>query len=106
MKKFIMGWLKFKPGMRDAFVASSAWYVDVCREEPGCVFFDMCLSPRDPDVAMVMECFASGEAHDQHLTTPHFHRFWKQLDDVCIEGTFQNIFSDTVVPDSAKFGTA
>ena len=106
MKKFIMGWLKLRPGTRDAFIQRSASYIDVCRKEPGCVFFDFSLSPFDPDVAMVMECFASGEAHDLHLTQPHFKKFWQELSEVCVEGTFENIFADHVVPDTARFGDA
>lgn len=104
MKKYIMGWLKFRPGKRDAFIAASRGYIEACRAEEGCEFFDFSLSPFDPDLAMVMECFASREVHElAHLKTGHFKTFWKQLGEVCVEGRFENIFADHVEPDSARF---
>ena len=104
MKKFIMGWLKFKPGKRDAFIAASREYVEVCRTEAGCEFFDFSVSLFDPDMAMAMECFSSREMHAAHLETERFKTFWKQLGEVCIEGRFENIFADHIEPDSARFG--
>lgn len=98
-----MGWLKFRPGERDSFLRAQRSYVDACRAEPGCLFFDMPVDPFDSDTAMVMECFASEEAHAEHLTRSHFHEFWAALGKVCLEGTFQNILSDEVTPDTAKF---
>ena len=104
MKKFIMGWLRFKPGKRDAFIAASREYIETCRAERGCEFFEFTLSPFEPDVAMVMECFSSRETHeDVHLKTAHFEEFWKKLGGVCIDARFLNILSNTVTPDSAKF---
>ena len=104
MKKYVVGWLRFKPGKRDAFIAASREYIETCRAESGCEFFDFSLSPFDPDMAMVMEGFSSREIHEEaHLKTPHFKEFWRKLGEVCIDARFLNILSDTVIPDSAKF---
>ena len=103
-KKFIMGWLHFKPGKRDAFIAASRTYIETCRAEPGCEFFEFSVSPFDPDLATVMECFSDRRTHEEvHLKTEHFRKFWKDLGEVCIEGRFQNILSDTVEPDRHVF---
>jgi quinol monooxygenase YgiN len=104
-KKYVIGWLRFRPGKRDAFVHASREYVDKCRKERGCEFFEFALSPYDADMAMVMECFSSAAIHEQeHLKTAHFETFWKSLGDACLDARFLNILSDTVQPDSAKFG--
>ena len=106
-KKFIMGWLHFKPGKRDDFIAKSRWYADACRAEAGCEFFDFSLCPFDPDLAMVMECFSDRRAHEEdHIASEHFKRFWKALGEVCVEGRFQNILSDTVKPERHVFSQA
>ena len=103
-KKYIMGWLRFKPGRRDAFIAAQRPYVEACRAEPGCEFFEFSVSPFDPDLATVMECFSSRAAHEQvHLNTEHFKAFWPALGEAAVEGSFLNILSDTVEPDSARF---
>jgi quinol monooxygenase YgiN len=103
-KKYVVGWLRFKPGRRDAFIQASREYVETCRKERGCEFFEFSLSPFEPDIAMVMECFSSREIHEgEHLKTVHFEAFWKRLSDACIDARFLNILSDTVIPDSAKF---
>ncbi|MEJ0013401.1 MAG: antibiotic biosynthesis monooxygenase [Bauldia sp.] len=103
-KKYIMGWLHFKPGKRDAFIAGSRDYVGKCRAESGCEFFDVSVSPFDSDLAMVMECFTSPEVHEaEHLNSRHFKQFWAALGEVCVEAHFENILSDTVIPDTTKF---
>lgn len=101
-----MGWLRFKPGKRDAFFAVARPFIEGARSEEGCEFFEMIASQYDPDLVVVMECFKSREAHEAHLKTPHFLESWKVLNEFCDEGTFKNIFSDHVEPDSHKFGTA
>ena len=54
-------------------------YVATCREEKGCLFFEMNPSFTDPDVVTIAECFESAEAHSAHLRTPWFEAFWAEL---------------------------
>jgi quinol monooxygenase YgiN len=103
-RKYIVGWLTFRPGKRAEFMEIALPYVAACRQEPGCLFFEMSLSPTDSDVVLAMECFQDAEAHTTHLKTPEFQAFWRVLDTLCLHGTFENVFAGSVIPDSATFG--
>lgn len=102
-RKFIIGWLKCRPGKRDELVALLGPYVAACRAEEGCLFFDMNPSVTEPDVVVVSECFASRAAHQAHVEQETFRRFWNQLYELCLEGRFENIFPGHVEPDRADF---
>ena len=102
-KKYIMGWLKLKPGNRDAFVAEYQKGALATRQEPGCVFYDFALSPEDPDTVLIMECFASEPAHAEHLTTPHFKAVWVAFQKLGAEGHFEDIWSNTFKASAVRF---
>ena len=102
-RKFIIGWLRCRPGKRDELVGLLGPYVAACRAEDGCLFFEMNPSIHDPDVVTLAECFATAEAHDVHCQQQTFRRFWDRLHDLCLDGRFENIFADRVEPDSADF---
>ena len=78
-RKYIIGWLTFGPGKRDDFMKLAVPYFATCREEKGCLFFEMNPSFTDPDVVTIAECFESAEAHSAHLRTPWFEAFWAEL---------------------------
>ena len=103
-RKYIIGWLTFGPGKRDDFMKLAVPYVATCREEKGCLFFEMNPSVTDPDVVTIAECFESAEAHSAHLRTPWFEAFWAELNHLGLHGRFENIFAGRVEPDSAEFG--
>ncbi len=105
-RKYIIGWLTFAPGKRDDFMRIALPYVAACREEPGCVFFEMNPSVTDPDVVTIAECFESAEAHVAHLRTPRFEAFWAELSRIGLHGRFENIFAGRVEPDAAEFAGA
>jgi quinol monooxygenase YgiN len=105
-RKYIIGWLVCRPGKRDALMALAVPYAAECRREEGCLFFEMNPSVHEPDVIAVAECFASPEAHEVHLGTELFRRFWNRLPDFCTERRFENIFPDHVSPDRADFTAA
>ena len=44
MKKFIIGWMTYKPGLREEFLAVARKHQENTRAEPGCEFFDITLS--------------------------------------------------------------
>ena len=103
-RKYIIGWLTFAPGKRDDFMKIAVPYVATCREEEGCVFFEMNPSVTDPDVVTFAECFKTAEAHSAHLRTPWFEAFWSELNRIGRHGRFENIFAGRVEPDFADFG--
>jgi quinol monooxygenase YgiN len=102
-RKFIIGWLKCRPGKRDELVALAGPYVTACRAEDGCLFFEMNPSITDPDVMTVAEGFASAGAHERHLQQETFRTLWGRLPDLCLTGKFENIYADHVQSDGADF---
>ena len=102
-KKYILGWLRLRPGMRAAFVAEYRRGAEATRREPGCVFYDYGLSDADPDVMIIMECFASEEAHAAHLKTPHFQAVWAAFERMGVDGRFEDIWSATGKPSAVTF---
>jgi quinol monooxygenase YgiN len=102
-RKYVMGWLKLKPGMRAAFIEEYARGVAATRREPGCIFYDYGISPVDPDAMIIMECFASEAAHAAHLATPHFKAVWRAFERLGVSGTFQDIWSDSFKPSAVRF---
>ena len=104
-RKYIVGWIRLRPGRREEFMEIARPYVAHCREEDGCVFFDMNPSSDGPDEIVIMECFRDASAHQKHLKTQEFTDFWLQLNDLGANARFENIMARDVVPDVAEFGT-
>jgi quinol monooxygenase YgiN len=102
-RKYVMGWLKLKPGMRAEFLDHYAVGAEATRREPGCVFYDYAVSPGDPDAMVLMECFASEADHAAHLETPHFKAVWRAFESLGVSGTFQDIWSDSFKPSAVRF---
>jgi quinol monooxygenase YgiN len=102
-RKYVMGWLKMKPGMRDAFLQEYAKGAIATRNEPGCVFYDYARSVEDPDTVLIMECFEGEEAHAAHLQQPHFKAVWAAFEKHGAAGDFIDMWSDEAKPSSVKF---
>jgi quinol monooxygenase YgiN len=65
------------PGCEEALFGHLSALVEPTRAEPGCLTYEL---HRDPDNAakfFFYERFASQEALDAHLATPHFQNFGK-----------------------------
>ncbi len=99
MKKFIIGWVKFKPERRAAFLNAVRAHMTATRQEEGCVFFEVTLSMEKPDTAVIVECFKSAGAHELHHNTPRTKAFMAKMTDILVEGRFENILSDNVISD-------
>ena len=99
MKKFIIGWVKFRHEKRAEFLAAVQILVAATRQEEGRVFFEVTLSLDKPDTALSVECFKSADAHEEHQNTPHMKAFMARMADILVEGRFENILSDTIVSD-------
>jgi quinol monooxygenase YgiN len=102
-RKYVMGWLKLKPGQRDAFVREYAKGADATRKEQGCVFYDYALSAEDPDTVLIMECFESEEMHAAHLKQPHFKAVWAAFERLGAKGNFIDMWSDEAKPSAVEF---
>ena len=72
MKKYIVGWLTFRPGKRDEYFAGAQPFIEASQAEEGCLFYEHSPHPYIPDLVLIMECFKDEEAHAAHLKTPHF----------------------------------
>ena len=99
MQKFIIGWVKFKPGQSANFLDAMKEHATATRQEDGCVFFDVGLSSETPDTAIFVECFDTAEAHQRHQETPRMKAVMANVADMVVEGRFENILSDNVVSD-------
>jgi quinol monooxygenase YgiN len=105
-RKYIMGWLTLKPGMRAAFLEEYAIGAAATRQEAGCVFYDYAVSPTDPDAMVIMECFASEAAHAVHLETPHFKAVRAAFERLGVSGTFEDIWSADSKSSAVRFDGA
>jgi quinol monooxygenase YgiN len=68
---YVVAELTLKPGMADKAVAEARKVVAGTIKEDGCIFYDMHRSIHDPDKLVVVERWASREALDAHMHTPH-----------------------------------
>lgn len=57
----VSGWLKLKPGTREAFVASSLEAMVLARRSVGCRAFVVAADPLEADLVNVYECWDSEE---------------------------------------------
>jgi quinol monooxygenase YgiN len=102
-RKYVMGWLKMKPGKRDAFLEEYAKGAAATRREAGCVFYDYAASTEDADTVLIMECFESEAAHAAHLQQPHFKAVWAAFEKFGASGNFLDMWSDEAKPSSVEF---
>lgn len=97
--KFIIGWLHFKPGTRDAFIERVQPLVEKIRAEEGNIFFE--LNPRigQPDTAVLSECFLDDAAHRAHKQLPHMTEMFAALGEVVTAGDVKVHFADELFDD-------
>ncbi len=74
---YVVAELRLKPGMADKAVAEARKVVAGTVKEDGCIFYDMHRSIHDPDKLVVVERWASREALDRHMQTPHL-KAWRE----------------------------
>jgi quinol monooxygenase YgiN len=75
MKKYVIGRVKVKTGLREEYLKQSSAYIAASRAEPGCLYYDEGLDREDPDGLIVIECWETPEAHANHTKAPHFAAF-------------------------------
>ena len=79
-------------------------YSTTVEREDGIEFLEFHLSSSDPDAVIVIERYRTPEVHDLLHQTPQFHEMWKDVQRLCVEGRFENIFAERVEPDFERFG--
>jgi quinol monooxygenase YgiN len=99
----IVGWLNLNAGAQQAFDAIIPQYLEECRAEPECRFFEMMRTRDDPLTVLVCECFDSEAAHKAHLQRRHVQAFFVALSKIAGVGRFQNIVTAKVTPDTVDF---
>ena len=101
--KFVIGWLKLRPGKREEFMALARPFIATTLKEDGVEFFEFHLSSTDPDTVIVVEKYRTAEVHDLHNQTAHLAEIWGHVQRLCIEGRFENVFADRVEPEFERF---
>jgi len=101
--KYVIGWLKLKPGKRDEFLTLMRPFTEKTRQEEGVDFFECHPSSTESDTVLVVERYRTAEDHDLHHQTAHFADIWGHVQRLCVEGRFENIFADRVDIDTARF---
>jgi quinol monooxygenase YgiN len=74
---YVVAELRLKPGMADKAVVEARKVVAGTVKEDGCIFYDMHRSVNDADKLVVVERWASREALDRHMHTPHL-KAWRE----------------------------
>jgi quinol monooxygenase YgiN len=94
--KYILGWFKLHPDKQDEFGALARDYSRRCREEEGCLFFELVPHHDDIDTFLLAEAFVSEEAHAWHLEQPYFGSFVEKASKLCRSGHFENVIAASV----------
>jgi quinol monooxygenase YgiN len=101
--KYVIGWIRIKPGQREDFLDRCRDFFETTRAEPGVLAFEFLPSLDDPDVVVAIESYISPEAHDTHRAAPHFEAFRALIKSHVLGGRFETIVTDAVAKDT--FGT-
>ncbi|MFM2083019.1 MAG: hypothetical protein RL380_1710 [Verrucomicrobiota bacterium] len=72
-----------KPGQETKLRESLLGLLAPTRREPGCLNYDLHQSPDDPAKFLFHENWASKEALDAHLKSPHVAVLLPRVDDLC-----------------------
>jgi len=75
MKKYVIGRIEIRPGLRDAYMALAKDYIAACRNESGFIYYEEGPNFEDPNKLIVIECWNSPEAHAAHTRSAHFAAF-------------------------------
>ncbi len=95
----VIGWITTRPGRRNEFLARAEPFLAASRAEPGVLFFELLESRDQPDVAIVVEGYASAETHAAHVETPHFAQFWTVFQELVVHGRFENLMGGEIRTD-------
>jgi quinol monooxygenase YgiN len=89
--RYVIGRVKLKPGMRDAFTALAAPYIATSRAEAGCVYYDQAAVHGSADDSIIIECWQTPEAHAAHVAAPHFRAFGPVFEKHVLQAKFEEM---------------
>lgn len=92
---FIWGFIFTRPGRREAFLDIMVAYAEACRQEQGCVYFEIAPSPTGPDTLILAECWASRDDHHAHELQPRFAENQAQVRQFCIGVKLNKVDAET-----------
>jgi len=73
--------VQVKPGQGQLVADALRELTGPSRAEAGCIRYEPCQAKEDPTVLLVLEEWASQEALDAHMATPHFKAFVGKIGD-------------------------
>ncbi|MEX0853150.1 MAG: putative quinol monooxygenase [Bauldia sp.] len=101
--KYVIGWLKVKPGKRDELMKIARPVVAKTQKEDGCLFYELHPTTDDPDLILIVEGWESDAHHQAHQKAAHHVAFGPDVVRLSIEGRFEEIVARDVVSVRPKF---
>lgn len=91
MKKYVIGRVITKPGLREEYLRVGRDYVDASRRDTGCLYYNQAPDPDDPDLIILAECWESPELHATHTKQPYFAAFGPTFVKYVASATFEEM---------------
>lgn len=102
--KYVIGWLRTKPGKRAELLSLLRPFAQQSREEEGVNIFEVNPSDTDSDVVVFIECYEDEEVHIRHLAQEEHVVLLDRIAKIGIGGQFHHIYSDRTEVHKIKFG--
>jgi quinol monooxygenase YgiN len=78
MSYVVLAELRGKPERIEEFEAFMERHAAASRAEPGCLVFDVCRDPADPQAFVLYEVYSDEAAYQAHRATAHYERFSRE----------------------------
>lgn len=89
----VLGWLRLKPGKREAFMSQVPRYLAATRSMDGVLFAEINPSHEDADLVVLTFGYRDATAHRALADAPQELELLSILDELAIDGRFENITS-------------
>jgi quinol monooxygenase YgiN len=89
--RYVIGRIKARPGMREAYLALATEFIATSRAEAGCVYYDQGPLHGDPDGMIIVECWATPQAHAAHVAASHFKAFGPVFEKHVLKAIFEEM---------------
>ena len=96
MKKYVIGRIQLKPGVREEYLVASRAYAGASRKEAGCLYYHEARDVEDPDRTIVVECWENPDRHAAHLKQPHYKAFVPKFEAYIVSATFEEMNVDDI----------